>query len=132
MKSRSRRVSYVLLALGTIAIGLGVHWYGGALGPALRDVAGDAIWAVMITWWVAAIAPTASLRDRAFESLAICFAVEFSQLVHTPALDAMRRTTLGQLTLGSGFDTRDLGAYGLGVFAAMLGEWGVRRRLQST
>jgi hypothetical protein len=44
-----------------------------------------------------------------------CFAVEFSQLIHLPMLDALRRTTLGYLVLGSGFDRRDLAGYAGGV-----------------
>ena len=47
------------------------------------------------------------LAWRAAVALAFCFAVEFSQLVHLPALDALRRTTAGHLALGSGFDPRD-------------------------
>jgi hypothetical protein len=56
---------------------------------------------------------------RAAVALAICFAVEASQLVHTPALDALRATTPGRLVLGSGFDPRDLLAYAGGVLAAL-------------
>jgi hypothetical protein len=49
-------------------------------------------------------------------------------LVHTPALDTLRRTTIGQLTLGTGFDLRDLLAYTLGVLAAAFLEWTWRKR----
>ena len=119
---------YAALALGTIALGLGVHWYGDFLGPTLRDVLGDALWAAMIAWCVAVLVPSASLRNRSVVALAICFLVEVSQLYHTPALDALRRTMAGQLTLGSGFDPRDLFAYALGVLAAVLFELILRRR----
>jgi hypothetical protein len=125
---RFSRVWYAALALGTIALGLGVHWYGNFLGPTLRDVLGDALWAAMIAWCVAVLVPSASLRNRSVVALAICFLVEVSQLYHTPALDALRRTTAGQLTLGSGFDPRDLFAYALGVLAAVLFELILRRR----
>lgn len=50
----------------------------------------------------------------------ICFAVEASQLFHTPGLDAFRATTVGQLVLGSGFDSLDLASYTAGVLAAAL------------
>jgi hypothetical protein len=62
--------------------------------------------------------------------LAICFAVELSQLYHAPALDALRETTAGHLVLGSGFDPRDLIAYAAGVCAAALVDrmWLARRR----
>jgi hypothetical protein len=126
------RMWYVALAFGTIVLGLGVHWYGAAFGNAPRDVIGDALWAAMIAWWVAAFVPSAPVRHRAFAALAICFAVEVSQLYHTPGLDALRRTRIGELTLGSGFDPRDLLAYAAGVFAAAFLEWIVRRGLGRT
>jgi hypothetical protein len=86
----------------------------------------------MIAWLVAALVPAASVRNRGFAALVICFVVEVSQLYHTPALDALRRTTVGALTLGSGFDSRDLLAYALGVLAATLFEWTLRRWLRRT
>ena len=112
------RGSYIALALGTIALGLGVHWRGAALGPTFRDILGDALWAAMVTWLVGAVAPGVSLRIRAAAGLALCAGVEVSQLYHTTMLDALRSTTAGELVLGSGFDPRDLAAYTLGVFAA--------------
>jgi hypothetical protein len=111
-------VVYVALAVGTIGLGLIVHLQGDALGPTSRDVVGDIIWGAMIAWLVAAIAPGRSLRARIVAAVAICFAVELSQLYHTPALDVLRRTTVGLLTLGTGFDLRDLLAYTVGVLAA--------------
>jgi acetyl esterase/lipase len=64
---------------------------------------------------------------RSAVAFGICVAVELSQLVHTPAIDAVRRTALGQLVLGSGFDARDLVAYAAGVSVAALLERIVRR-----
>ena len=113
------RATYVALALGTIVLGLTVHSRGDALGATWHDVLGDIIWAAMMTWCVAAIAPSRSLLTRGIAAVAICFAVEASQLYHSPALDTLRGTTVGQLTLGSGFDVRDLFAYVVGVLTAM-------------
>jgi hypothetical protein len=107
-------------AIATMLFGLWVHRGGLALGPAARDVAGDALWACMMAWIVATIAPAPSMFIRGAIALAISWAVEFSQLVHTPALDALRATTLGGLVLGSGFDPRDLAAYALGVVGAIV------------
>ncbi|MEQ1692425.1 MAG: DUF2809 domain-containing protein [Gemmatimonas sp.] len=120
--SRLSRVRLTYLALGcaTIAVGLTVHWSGDALRADVRDVAGDALWAMMIAWGIGALVPSASLRVRGAVALAICFAVELSQLLHTPMLHAVRSTTVGQLVLGSAFDARDLGAYAFGVLAAVL------------
>jgi len=61
-------------------------------------------------------------------ALAFCCAVEFSQLWHTPWLNAVRRTTAGHLVLGSGFNARDLVAYAGGVGGEGLVEWGWRWR----
>ena len=123
-----RRLPYAALAAGTIVVGLVVHRRGGALPPDARDVLGDALWAMMIAWWLGAAAPGAAAWRRGAVALGICFAVEFSQRLHTPALDALRRTTPGHLVLGSGFDPRDLAAYTGGVLAAVLLERAVARR----
>jgi Protein of unknown function (DUF2809) len=117
----------VALALGTIAIGLLVHWRATPLPFIVRDVLGDALWAMMVAWWAGALAPDMRPGVRSGLALAFCWAVEFSQLYHLPELDAVRRTTPGQLVLGSGFDVRDLGAYAMGVLAALLLERAIRR-----
>lgn len=116
-----------MLALGTIVLGLAVHLGGDALAPATRDVLGDAIWAMMMMWWVSAAVPRAPLYARVVGALVICVAVEFSQLHHTLALDAIRRTLAGRLVLGSGFDARDLVAYLAGVMVAGTLELAQRR-----
>ncbi len=123
------RARYVALAVGTIAIGLAIHWRGSAISPVVRDVLGDALWAAMVMWMIAAVAPTARWTSRAVVAFAICVAVELSQLWHFPALDSLRQTTIGQLVLGSGFDARDFLAYGAGILAAgVFAEMIARRR----
>ncbi|HET7457037.1 MAG TPA: DUF2809 domain-containing protein [Gemmatimonadaceae bacterium] len=122
------RLAYVALAIGTIAIGLAVHLRGTALPPAARDVLGDALWAVMIAWGVSAVVPAAPRRVRGTAALAVCWAVELSQLYHAPLLDTVRATTAGHLVLGSGFDPRDLAAYAGGVVVAMLLDAAAGRR----
>jgi Protein of unknown function (DUF2809) len=114
------RMRYFALAVGTMALGLAVHRRGSLLSPTVRDVLGDALWAAMVAWWIAAAAPALRLPWRATIAVAFCFAVEFSQLYHTQALDAIRRTTAGHLVLGSGFDSRDFAVYAVGVLAAVL------------
>lgn len=122
------RIVYVALAVATIVVGLAVHLHGAALSPVARDVFGDALWAAMIAWWVGAAAPTVRLSRRTIVALAVCFAVELSQLYHAPWIDALRETTLGHLVLGSGFDPRDLASYAAGVLAAVLLELVMLRR----
>ena len=122
------RAGYVGAALATIALGLAVHLRGDALPPALRDVAGDALWAAMVYWWLGALWPRASTAARATGALAFAFGIEFSQCYHAPRIDAVRATTLGHLVLGSDFDARDLLAYIGGVGGAVGGGALVRRR----
>lgn len=121
------RLSYVAVAVTTIAIGLWVHRGGLTLSAAAQDMAGDALWAMMMMWWVGAAIPTVPVLTRGTVALAICFAVELSQLVHAPWLDSVRGTTLGRLVLGSGFDRRDLLAYATGVLLAVVLERALRR-----
>ncbi len=121
------RVAFVVAAVGTIAVGLVVHSGAIVLAPGPRDVLGDALWAMMIAWWIGALAPDMRLERRAGLALVVCWAVEFSQLYSAPVLDAVRRTTTGQLVLGSGFDPRDLVAYAVGVLIALVLEAAMRR-----
>ncbi len=123
MRSIRRRTAFLALAIITIAVGLVVHVRGAALGSVARDVLGDALWAMMIAWWAGVIAPCARLALRSTAAYALCAGVEVSQLYHTPALDAARASMVGHLILGSGFDQRDLAAYGVGVALAALLEW---------
>lgn len=127
-KSRDRLI-YLALAAATIGVGLGVHLGGWGLSFVLRDVLGDALWAAMVFWWAGALAPRAGVGARALGAVVFSYSIELSQLWHTPALDALRRTTVGHLVLGSGFDVRDLVAYAGGVGAAALVDRGIVRRL---
>jgi hypothetical protein len=125
----SARAAFFSLALAVIVIGLAVHSFGGALAPDTRDVLGDVLWAGMIALLIGAFSPVAPLPIRIAIAVAVCFAVELSQLYHTPSLDAARRTTIGQLTLGSGFDPRDLAAYVVGVLVVAFLERTRRRQV---
>jgi hypothetical protein len=122
-----RRFS-LFLVLGAIASGLVVHETGLGLPPAARDFAGDAIWAVMIFGWVGVFRPRDGLAARMGVAVAICWLVEFSQLYRDPLIDGWRRSYIGSLVLGSGFDARDLVAYVVGVAAGASLEVGFRQR----
>lgn len=120
-----KRVRYLGLAVATIVVGLIVH-LGAVLPPTARDVLGDALWAMMVVWWMGVAAPRLPLRTRGLAALAVCVAVEISQQHHTPFLDALRRTLPGHLVLGSGYDPRDFLAYAAGVaVAVVLARFGV-------
>ena len=115
-----KRVRYLVLAVLTIAVGLAIFLGGSFLPRAIRDVVGDALWAMMIVWWLGVAAPRVPLRTRGLAALAVCIAVELSQRYHNPTLDALRRTLPGHLVLGSGYDPRDFLAYTGGVIIAVV------------
>jgi hypothetical protein len=114
------RLTYLGLAIGTVAIGLVVHFLDTSRPTAAGDIFGDALWATVVFWLISAIAPAARLGTRGSVAFAIAVAVECSQLYHAPALDAVRGTMIGRLVLGTGFDPRDLVSYAGGVLAAAL------------
>ena len=128
MLSLAVRLLYAALAAITVAVGLAVHYTTAGLAPAARDVVGDALWAMMIFWISGIFNPRARVASRAAAAVAVCFAVEASQLLETKWLIAVRNTTPGHLVLGNGFDPRDLVAYFAGVAVAAIGELAVRDR----
>ncbi len=115
----SRRLRYLFLAIATVVVGLIVHFDGSVLPYAVRDILGDALWAMMIVWWLGVALPRARLSIRGLAAFAICVAVELSQRYHSPFLDAARLTIPGQLVLGSGYDPRDFLSYAAGVIVAV-------------
>jgi hypothetical protein len=126
-EERWLRIRYAALAVGTIMLGLAVHRVHLGLPAVARDMLGDALWAVMIFCWLGVLIPRARWATRSALALAICFAVEASQLYRAPWLDAVRGTLPGHLVLGSGFDPRDFLSYSLGVAAAVLLERAIKR-----
>ena len=125
------RIGFIAAANATIAAGLFVH-LSDVLPPPAKDIGGDALWAMMMAWWVGALAPTNRLPARAAVALAVAWAVELTQLYHAPWIDSLRSSRLVHLVLGSDFYARDLLAYASGVVAAVLIELGVRRRVRHT
>ena len=121
------RLLFIALTAGTIALGLLVHLRGsGLLTPVIRDVIGDALYAVMMVWVAGALAPRLSPWQRWAVAVGLCVAIELSQLYRTPALDAVRATLLGHLVLGSSFDWRDLWVYAGGSLVAVMIEKAIR------
>lgn len=104
--------------MATVALGLASRRYGALLPDVVAAYSGDALWAVLVFWLAAVVRPAAPTWALATAALATAFAVEASQLVHTPGLDALRATRLGALVLGRGFLWSDLVCYTVGVAGA--------------
>jgi len=83
----------------------------------------------MVFWILALGWRRASTRGLAGETIAIAFAVEYSQLYHAAWIDSIRQTRIGGLVLGSDFLWSDLVCYAVGVgIAALLDALIVGRR----
>jgi hypothetical protein len=113
-----RSASFVaLLLLGPM--GLGTKRYHGPAETWVHASAGDILNATFWLFLLLLIWPKASLWKAGAVVFLYCTAVEFSQLLHTPWLDAARRTLPGRLILGSEFDGADIGCYAVGTALGM-------------
>lgn len=125
--STRRRVVALVVAAVTIASGLLVH--RALPDSAASDIAGDALYALLIYALAVGVAPHARVRVVAAAALVWCMAVELLQLTGWPEragavfLPAM-------LVLGTAFDPRDLLVYVVTV-AAAAGADAAQRRIRS-
>jgi Protein of unknown function (DUF2809) len=103
----------------TIALGLASRFYRPALPFLIAEYAGDTLWATAVFFLLRFCRPAASTLAVAAATLAIAFAVEFSQLAHPPWLDALRQLPGAALVLGYDFVPSDLVCYTAGVVLAL-------------
>jgi len=123
------RTWYALGIAVTIAVGLASRANAAQLPWWLAKTAGDALYATMMFWIVGWLAPRASTGRVALVAIAVCFAIELAQWIHTPWLDAVRATLPGRLVLGQGFHARDLACYVVGAGLAAAIERAARARV---
>lgn len=126
-------LTYGICTVFIIALGLLSRTaYITALLPGIINAyLGDALWAAMIFTGFGLLFRHIRTETAAILSLSFCFLIECSQLYHAPWIDAIRSSTLGGLILGWQFVWSDIFAYTLGVCAAALLEWAVKRNRQS-
>src|SRR5262245_55368661 len=119
---RDRRL-YASLVVATIACGLASRQFGAALPAFVANYAGDTLWATMVFFVLAVVFRRQSTVALATASLAIAFAVEFSQMYRPDWLQAVRATRLGALALGTDFVWTDLLCYTTGVAIGAGVDW---------
>lgn len=110
-----RRSAYLGCAALAAVLGVGSRRFASELSAFVAAYAGDTLWALTAYLAISAGLPDWPLARRAAAALLLSLAVEVSQLYHAPWIDAIRRTTLGALLLGSGFLWSDLACYAAGV-----------------
>lgn len=116
------RITYLILALATTLVGLASRRYRPHLPSFIGEYSGDVLWALMLFLVVSFAFAGRPLFQRCIVSLVLAFAVEVSQLYHSPWIDGIRSTTLGGLVLGFGFLWSDLVCYMVGVAAGVLAD----------
>jgi Protein of unknown function (DUF2809) len=113
--NQSNRWIYATACVSVIALGLASRHFGTEWGRWVVAYAGDVLWATMVVMGLAWLLPRLSTKQVGLLALTLCFAVEWSQLLQTPWLNELRRTSLGGLILGRGFLWSDMGCYVVGV-----------------
>ncbi|WP_438421670.1 DUF2809 domain-containing protein [Bacillus siamensis] len=124
------RLTYGALTVFIIALGLlsRTACITNLLPGMINDYLGDALWAAMIFTGFGFLFCNIRTETAAILSLSFCCLIECSQLYHAPWIDEIRSSTLGGLILGWQFVWSDIFAYTLGVCAAALLEWAVKRK----
>jgi glycopeptide antibiotics resistance protein len=113
-----KRIYYFLIFILVIALGLASRseWVPKLIYPYL----GDTLYAVMMFFFIASLAPSRSSSYCFSVALLICFSIELSQLYQAEWIQEIRQHQMGALILGSGFLWTDLIAYLCGSILALL------------
>lgn len=114
---RAPSLSVALIA-GTLAAGLAIRKIPVGLPPAVVKHGGSILWASMVYWIVSTLHPRWTPGRSGIAAAVMTTAIELSQLYHSPALDAFRRTNLGALLLGRVFSVWDVATYAAAVGSA--------------
>ena len=122
------RFRYAALLLAVILLGLASRAYSPPLPAAVKEYAGDALWALAVYLAAALLFPRLSAGWVAVAAGLFSLAVELGQLYHAPWIDKIRQMRIGGLVLGHGFLWSDLACYGVGISVGFLSDRSRARR----
>jgi len=105
---------YYFLFIITI-IGLGLGSRTASVPAFIYPYLGDYLYATMMYFIVAFLFPFQKPLKVAILSVSICYAIEVFQLYDAAWINAIRKSRLGALVLGSGFLWSDMVSYTLGA-----------------
>ncbi len=114
------RIKYAALTALLIGAGLLVRSPLLGLPHAMAKYSGSIVWGAMVYAALAGLQPNRGVLRTAIAAGLLAVSIEFSQLWHTPALDAFRSTTIGVLLIGRFFSWWDIVAYLIGIAAICL------------
>jgi uncharacterized protein DUF2809 len=109
------RLTYLMAAIAVVVLGLSSRRYSRVLPEFLVSYAGDTLWALTAFLGVGMLFPRWSTLRVCVTALLFAFAIELSQLYHSPWIDQIRSTMVGGFILGYGFLWSDLLCYVVGL-----------------
>ena len=110
------RSRYALAACSVMLLGLmSRSRYADVLPVAIKNYAGDTLWALMVYLLMATLRPAVYPRRIAAAAFAFAFLIELSQLFQSPWLEQIRNLPGMRLVLGYGFLWSDLWCYAAGI-----------------
>jgi hypothetical protein len=112
MKTSRNKIYYLFFII--ITIGIGLFSRSRFIPDLIYPYLGDLLYCLMFYFIVGFLFPKMKSVNVLLCCVAICFIIEVSQLIKVDWLNEIRNTTLGKLTLGSGFLWSDLVSYTLG------------------
>lgn len=113
-------INYSFLVIIVVTLGLCSRRFSIYLPDWINLYLGDALWALMVFFLCGLLFRSRETRWIAVAALLFSFAIEISQLYHSPWVDSLRATRLGGLVLGYGFLWRDLISYAIGIGIGVL------------
>jgi hypothetical protein len=113
----------------TILAGTAIRFAHLGLPAFVVKFGGSMLWAMMMYWVVSTVLPRTRFLAACALAGALCTAVEFAKLYHSPGLDAFRHTLAGILLLGRIFSTRDILAYWIAITIATILDLAMQRGL---
>jgi hypothetical protein len=114
------RIKYAVLTALLVGAGLLVRSPLPGLPHAIAKYSGSIVWGAMVYAALACLLPSRGVMRTAIAASLLAISIEFSQLWHTPALDAFRSTPIGVLLIGRFFSWWDIVAYLFGIAATCL------------
>jgi hypothetical protein len=112
---KRNRVTYLTAAIAVVVLGLSSRKYSRVLPEFVVSYGGDTLWALTAFLGVGMLFPKWSTLRVCVTALLFAFAIELSQLYHSPWIDQIRRTMPGGFILGYGFLWSDLLCYVVGI-----------------
>lgn len=115
LSTKRTAIRYFFLVLIVVILGLGSRSFSKYFPNWINLYLGDVLWGLMIFFLCGFLFRTKETRVVTARALIISYAVEISQLYHSPWIDTLRQTRIGGLVLGYGFLWSDLVSYAVGI-----------------